>query len=55
MKTVEQYREYARDCRRLATVAKGLEKTALLQIAEAWETLAAQREARLASTPQGGG
>jgi hypothetical protein len=44
MQTVEQYREYARDCRRMASAAKETEKGALLQIAAAWETLAAHRE-----------
>lgn len=44
MRTVEQYREYARDCRRMAAAAKETEKGALLQIASAWESLATQRE-----------
>jgi hypothetical protein len=47
MKVVEQYREYARDCRRMASTAKDAEKAALLQIAAAWETLATQRETQI--------
>ena len=47
MKTVEQYREFARDCRRMAVTAKDAEKAALLEIAAAWESLATQREAQL--------
>ena len=49
MQTVEQYREYARDCRRMASTAKETEKGALLQIAAAWETLARQREVQINS------
>lgn len=47
MQTVEQYREYARDCRRMASTAKDAEKAALLQIGAAWETLATQRETQI--------
>lgn len=47
MKTVEQYRSYARDCRRLATNASDIEKQALRQIADAWEALADRREAQI--------
>ena len=46
MKTVEQYRSYARDCCRMAASANDTEKQALLQIADAWETLANRREAQ---------
>jgi hypothetical protein len=47
MQTVEQYRGFARDCRRRAATAQEAEKIALLEIAEAWESLAAQREAKI--------
>ena len=47
MRTVEQYREFAQDCRRMASSAKEAERAALLQIAAAWETLATQRESQI--------
>lgn len=47
MKTVEQYRSYARDCRRMAAAARDSEREALLQIADAWDVLAEQRETKL--------
>ena len=47
MRTVEQYRKFAQDCRRMASAANNGERAALLQIAAAWEMLAAQREAQV--------
>ena len=50
MRTVEQYRKFAQDCRRMSAFAKESEKAALLEIAAAWETLAKQREAQITDT-----
>jgi len=48
MKTVAEYREYAAECRRLAGRLLRLEdKQALESIAQAWDNLADEREARL--------
>jgi hypothetical protein len=48
MKTVAEYRTYAAECRRLAARLLRLEdKQALETIAQAWDNLADEREARL--------
>ena len=47
MKTGEQYRQFAQDCRRMSASAKESEKAALLEIAAAWDTLAKQREIQI--------
>ena len=49
MKTVSEYREHAEECRRLAqSIANAEHKAALESMAETWESLAREREARLA-------
>lgn len=40
MESVEQYRQYAEECRRLAGRAAPKEKVALLEIAAAWDECA---------------
>jgi hypothetical protein len=40
MESVEQYRQYADECRRLAERAPPKEKVALLEIAAAWDQCA---------------
>jgi hypothetical protein len=40
MESVEQYRQYAEECRRLAERAAPKEKVAILEIAEAWDECA---------------
>jgi hypothetical protein len=44
MKDAKEYREYAADCRRIAAMMKGEDKTKLLKIAEAWEKTAQEAE-----------
>ena len=44
MPDAEKYREYARDCRRIAETMKGDDKQTLLKIAKAWEERARQAE-----------
>jgi hypothetical protein len=49
LKTVAEYREHAQECRRLAQSSASAEhKAALISMAETWESLAAEREKRLA-------
>jgi chromosome segregation ATPase len=44
MKKASEYRDHAEECRRMASaVANEDHKTALIQMAEAWETLARDR------------
>jgi hypothetical protein len=50
MKIVEQYRQYAADCKSMARKAADSDRHALLQIAEAWDALAAQREEQVRAT-----
>jgi Flp pilus assembly protein TadD len=45
MQEVEKYRQFARECLRLAATAKPADKTVLLNIAEAWEQQAKIAEA----------
>jgi hypothetical protein len=45
MQEVEQYRQYARECVRLAAMASAKDKPVLLMIAEAWEQQAKIAEA----------
>ena len=48
MKTVAEYRLYAKDCRRLAAnTARPEDKQALETIARAWDQVADEREAQL--------
>jgi hypothetical protein len=44
MKDVIKFREYAEDCRRLAKSMKAEHKATLLEIADAWERVAEERE-----------
>jgi hypothetical protein len=44
MKDVVKFREYADDCRRLAKSMEPEHKTTLLEIADAWERVAEERE-----------
>jgi hypothetical protein len=37
MQEVEQYRQFAKDCLRLAATASAKDRAVLLRIAEAWE------------------
>jgi hypothetical protein len=49
LKTVAEYREHAEQCRKLAeSVISEEHKAALKSMAETWESLAREREARLA-------
>jgi hypothetical protein len=45
MQEVEKYRQFARECMRLAATAKPKDKKVLLNIAEAWERQAKIAEA----------
>ena len=45
MQEVEKYRQFARECMRLAASAKAEDKEVLLDIAEAWEHQAKIAEA----------
>jgi hypothetical protein len=48
MKTVQEYREYAQECRKLAkAVTESVVREQLLRMAETWERLAEDREATL--------
>jgi hypothetical protein len=48
LKTVAEYREHAQECRRLAQSIRSADhKAALISMAETWESLAQEREARL--------
>jgi hypothetical protein len=44
MKDVIKFREYAEDCRRLAKSMKPEHKATLLEIADAWDRVAEERE-----------
>lgn len=46
MQDVEKYRQFARECTRLAAKAPPKDKAVLMQIAEAWEQQAKLAEAR---------
>lgn len=46
MQDAKKYREYAVECRRMAERARGDDKQALLNIAEAWERQAQVAEAQ---------
>jgi hypothetical protein len=48
MKTAQDYRRYADECRELARRAKsGEERDAILAIADSWERLAGERERKI--------
>ena len=48
MKQAAEYREHAGECRKLAQTARSeMERTQLLQMAAAWERMAADREQQL--------
>jgi len=48
MKTAEEYRQHAEECRRLAELARSAEeRAAILIIAASWEELASYRERRV--------
>jgi hypothetical protein len=48
MKQAAEYREHAAECLKLANTARNeAERRQLLQMAEAWERMAAERERRI--------
>jgi hypothetical protein len=48
VKSVEEYLQYAEECRRLTSRARSLdEKEAILMIAESWENLAKVRQRKI--------
>jgi hypothetical protein len=47
------FREYAEDCRRLATSMKPEHKAMLLEIADAWDQVAEEAERKAGKTDQG--
>jgi hypothetical protein len=53
MQEVKTYRQFARDCMRLAATAKPKDKTVLLKIAEAWEQQAKAAEVAIANEISG--
>jgi len=59
MQEVEKYRLFAKECHRLAALAKPSDKQTLLKIAEAWEHQAKIAEGAVAnkngSKPEGSG
>jgi hypothetical protein len=58
MQEVEKYRQFAKECQRLAAHAKASDKEILLKIAEAWEDQAKIAEgavAKDAAKPDGRG
>ena len=46
MSDAQKFREYARDCRRIAESMKGVDKETLLNLAKAWEQRAQEHEAK---------
>ena len=53
MESIEKYRQYAGDCRRLAARAAPKDKAVLLEIAEAWEQSAKDAAAKGEKTTDG--
>jgi hypothetical protein len=53
MESVEQYRQYAEECRRLAERAPPKEKVASLEIAAAWDECANEAAERGRKTVEG--
>jgi hypothetical protein len=53
MESMEKYRQYAGDCRRLAGRAAPKDKAVLLEIAEAWEQCAKDAAAKGEKTADG--
>jgi hypothetical protein len=53
MESVEQYRQYAEECRRLVERAPPKEKVALLEIAAAWDECANEAAERGRKTVEG--
>ncbi|HEV2627645.1 MAG TPA: hypothetical protein VGV41_03245 [Pseudolabrys sp.] len=53
MQEVQQYRQYVRECVRLAATASAKDKLILLKIAEAWEQQAKIAEAASKKKPGG--
>jgi len=52
MKTVEEYRQHAKECRRLAKLVwESVVREQLIRMAEMWDGLAADREAELRVGP----
>lgn len=49
---VERYRQYAKDCVRIASTMSGADRQTLLKIAQAWEGRARQAEANLRGFPK---
>jgi len=47
MSEVERYRQYAKDCVRIASTMSGADRQTLLKIAEAWEGRAREAEAKV--------
>jgi hypothetical protein len=54
MKTVAEYREFARLCRELATKIRPNDRRATQLMASPWEQIADEREARLAAKQEQG-
>jgi len=53
MKTVEEYRKHAEECRVLAKqVPEGEQRNQLLEMARTWDNLAADRERLLRNHPE---
>ena len=46
MQTPEKYREYAKECRRIALLLPSDQRAALLEIADAWIRCAEEEERR---------
>ena len=49
---VERYKQYAKDCVRIASTMSGADRQTLLKIAEAWEGRAREAEANLHGFPK---
>jgi hypothetical protein len=52
MKTVEEYRKLAEDCRALAAKLRDDDKRALELMAAAWDKVATEREAQLGNSAE---
>jgi hypothetical protein len=54
MKTVQEYRRHAEECRALTKqMTTGDQRDQLLKLAETWDALANQREQSLFASPRG--
>ena len=52
MKKASEYRQYAEECRILASQMKGEQRDQLLQMAATWENLAAERASLVLRHPE---